>query len=317
MTQYSEAASLIGQAQTVAVVGHVRPDADAIGSVCATVAALRQQGRQATGHIGQPGPFAANLLSIPGADEVELAAELPEVDLIITVDCGSLDRAGALAEEIGRRADITLVVDHHSTNSGFGVVNLIDLDAESTTTILGRLFEELEIQLDERIAHCLYAGLLTDTGSFRWGSPAMHTFAARLMSTGIDVRAIAVDLLDSGSVADLRMIGQALSGVTVHEAGDHRVAVIVAPHELLSTGSLSAVEGLVDFVRSLGGTDLGAVFKETVPGVWHVSLRSNEMDVSRVAVALGGGGHIPAAGYTARGDVDEALAALLGELRSR
>ena len=317
MTQYSEAASLIGQAQTVAVVGHVRPDADAIGSVCATVAALRQQGRQATGYIGQPGPFAANLLSIPGADEVELAAELPEVDLIITVDCGSIDRTGTLAGAIAARAEDTVVIDHHSSNPGYGHVDLIDAGAESTTTVLGRLFELLDVTLDKPIAHALYAGLLTDTGSFRWGSPAMHTFAARLMSTGIDVRAIAVDLLDSGSVADLRMIGQALSGVTVHEAGDHRVAVIVAPHELLSTGSLSAVEGLVDFVRSLGGTDLGAVFKETVPGVWHVSLRSNEMDVSRVAVALGGGGHIPAAGYTARGDVDEALAALLGELRSR
>ena len=85
----------------------------------------------------------------------------------------------------------------------------------------------------------------------------------------------------------------------------------------MKSGSLPAVEGLVDFVRSLDGTDLGAVFKESLPGVWHVSLRSNEMDVSRVAVALGGGGHIPAAGYTAFGTADEVLAALVGELRAQ
>lgn len=316
MPSYAEAAAAIEAARSVAVVGHVRPDADAIGSVCATVGALRRLGKDAVGLIGQPRPFAENLRTIPGADEVRLADELPEVDLVITVDCGSIDRTGALAPAIAARPEDTLVIDHHSSNPGFGRVNLLDLEAESTTTILGRLFDHLGVTLDRPIAHGLYAGLLTDTGSFRWGTPHMHAFAARLMETGLDVRSIAVDLLDSGTVVDLRMMGRALSSVQVHEAGRHRVAVIVADHDLIRTGSLPAVEGLVDFVRSLEGTDLGAVFKETLPGVWHVSLRSNEMNVSLVAVALGGGGHIPAAGYTAHGTVDEVLEELLGQLRT-
>lgn len=315
MHSYAAAAEALAAADSVAVIGHVRPDADAIGSVCATVGALRQLGKQAVGLIGQADPFAANLLTIPGAREVELVDHLPEVDLIVTVDCGSIDRAGTLAGAIAARAEDTVVIDHHSSNEGFGRVNLLDFDAESTTTVLGRLFDTMGIELEPPIAHALYAGLLTDTGSFRWGSPAMHTFAARLMGTGLDVRAIAVDLLDSGSVADLRMIGRALSSVEVHAAGEHQLALIAADHALVQSGSLPAVEGLVDFVRSLDGTDLGAVFKETVPGVWHVSLRSNEMDVSRIAVALGGGGHVPAAGYTFRGTADEATAALLTELR--
>ncbi|NLP38421.1 MAG: bifunctional oligoribonuclease/PAP phosphatase NrnA, partial [Corynebacterium pollutisoli] len=301
MHSYAAAAAALAAADSVAVIGHVRPDADAIGSVCATVGALRQLGKQAVGLIGQADPFAENLLTIPGAREVELVDHLPEVDLIVTVDCGSIDRAGTLAGAIAARAEDTVVIDHHSSNEGFGRVNLLDFDAESTTTVLGRLFDMMDIEFEPPIAHALYAGLLTDTGSFRWGSPAMHTFAARLMDTGLDVRAIAVDLLDSGSVADLRMIGRALASVEVHAAGEHHLALIVADRALVQSGSLPAVEGLVDFVRSLDGTDLGAVFKETVPGVWHVSLRSNEMDVSRIAVALGGGGHIPAAGYTFRG----------------
>lgn len=316
MPTYAEAVAAVEAARSVAVVGHVRPDADAIGSVCATVRALRQLGKQAVGLIGQGRPFAANLLTIPGAEEIQLTDSLPDVDLIITVDCGSLDRTGTLASEISLRPLDTMVIDHHSSNPGFGKVNLIDLEAESTTTILGRLFEHLGVTLDLPIAHALYAGLLTDTGSFRWGSPQMHTFAARLMDTGLDVRTIAVDLFDSGSVNDLRMIGRALSGVRIHEAGAHRVAVIIADHKLIQAGSLPAVESLVDFVRSLAGTDLGALFKETLPGEWHVSLRSNEMDVSLLAVALGGGGHIPAAGYTAHGNSDEVLEALLVELRT-
>ena len=317
MHSYAEAAAAVTAARSVAVVGHVRPDADAIGSICATVLALRQLGKEAVGLIGQELPFAENLLTIPGAREVQLVDHLPEADLIITVDCGSIDRTGTLAGAIAARAEDTVVIDHHSSNEGFGRVNLLEFDAESTTTVLGRLFAELGIVLDEPIAHALYAGLLTDTGSFRWGSPGMHTFAARLMEVGLDVRGIAVDLLDSGSVTDLRMIGRALADVQVHEAGTHRLALIIADHDLVKSGSLPAVEGLVDFVRSLDGTDLGAVFKESLPGVWHVSLRSNEMDVSRVAVALGGGGHIPAAGYTAFGTSDEVLTALVGELRAQ
>lgn len=315
MPPYAEAAAAVEAARSVAVVGHVRADADAIGSVCATVAALRQLGKQAVGLIGQPYPFADNLRTIPGAEEILLSDSLPDVDLIITVDCGSLDRTGTLAPAIAERSRDTVVVDHHSSNPGFGRVDLIDTEAESTTTILGRLFELLDVTLDKPIAHALYAGLLTDTGSFRWGTPKMHTFAARLMETGLDIRSIAVDLLDSGTVVDLRMMGRALSSVRVHEAGEHRLAVIVADHELVRTGSLPAVEGLVDFVRSLEGTNLGAVFKESMPGIWHVSLRSNQMNVSLLAVALGGGGHIPAAGYTAYGTVDEVLEELMGELR--
>ncbi|QGU04866.1 DHH family phosphoesterase [Corynebacterium comes] len=316
MPPYAEAAAAIEAAHSVAVIGHVRADADAIGSVCATVGALRQLGKQAVGLIGQSHPFADNLRTIPGAEEIALADSLPDVDLIITVDCGSLDRTGTLATAVSARAQDTVVIDHHASNPGFGRVDLIDVQAESTTTVLGRLFEHLGVTLDQPIAHALYAGVLTDTGSFRWGSPQMHTFAARLMETGLDVRSIAVDLLDSGTVVDLRMMGRALSSVEVHEAGDYRLAVIVADHDLIRTGSLPAVEGLVDFVRSLQGTNLGVVFKESLPDLWHVSLRSNQINVALLAVALGGGGHTPAAGYTAHGTIEEVLEELLGELRA-
>ena len=109
MHSYAEAARVITAADSVAVIGHVRPDADAIGSVGATVLALRQLGKQATGLIGQADAFAENLLTIPGAGEIGLVDKLPDVDLIITVDCGSIDRtgrlAGAIAADAGREAE--------------------------------------------------------------------------------------------------------------------------------------------------------------------------------------------------------------------
>lgn len=298
---YEGAADVLAKARTVAVVAHLRPDADAIGSAVALSLALKKLGKQATAHVGDLGPVPENLRSIPGAEMVEISRTLPEdADLIVTVDCGSLDRTGVLADEIAARMEQVLVIDHHASNQGFGAVNLIDR-AESTTTVLRRLFELLDVELDYDIAHCLYAGLMTDTGSFRWGTPGMHSLASELMSYGLDTRQIAVDLLDSTTANDLQMIGRVLSGLQVRRVGSHSAAILIADVEAISGHSDSAVESLVDFVRALEGSTIGAVFKEQAEGYWAVSLRSSTTDVSQLAVSLGGGGHVPAAGYVTKG----------------
>lgn len=317
MPDYASAARLIRGARTVSVVTHLRPDADAVGSACATVAALRQLGKRAVGLVGQERPVPANLLSIPGAGELLVTDRLPGgEDLIIIVDCGSLDRTGLLAAEIAQARDRVLVIDHHASNPGFGLLDLIEKTAESTTTVLDRLFRELGIDIDRDIAHCLYAGLVTDTGSFRWGRPRMHELAAELMGHGLDTRQIAVDLIDGTTVDDLRMMGEILAGLRVVPAGDHCVALLVADHTRVVGHSDSAVEGLIDFVRAIEGTDLGVVFKESRPGRWAVSLRSSVMDVSVLALSLGGGGHVPAAGYTTSGSAEDVVRELLGALGS-
>lgn len=306
-----EAAALIEAAETVTVIGHVRSDADAIGSVSALLLALRQLGKQASGVVGQREPLSANLLSIPGSEGIRITDELPPADLIITVDCGSIDRTGFFAEAIAQQRERTLVIDHHSSNPGFGRVNLLAREAESTTTVLHELFRVLGVEVDRDIAHCIYAGLVTDTGSFRWGRAQMHSLASELMGTGIDTAAIAVDLMDSTDLRDLQMIGRVLAGVATHRVGDLEVATLTAANELIAGHSEAAVESLVDFVRALRGTDVGVVFKEMKPGMWAVSLRSNVIDVSRVAVALNGGGHVPAAGYTTYGEIAVVEAELL------
>ncbi len=317
MPDYASAARLIRGARTISVVTHLRPDADAVGSACATVAALRQLGKRAVGLVGQERPVPANLLSIPGAGELLVTDRLPGgEDLIIIVDCGSLDRTGLLAAEIAQARDRVLVIDHHASNPGFGLLDLIEKTAESTTTVLDRLFRELGIDIDRDIAHCLYAGLVTDTGSFRWGRPRMHELAAELMGHGLDTRQIAVDLIDGTTVDDLRMMGEILAGLRVVPAGDHCVALLVADHTRVDGHSDSAVEGLIDFVRAIEGTDLGVVFKESRPGRWAVSLRSSVMDVSVLALSLGGGGHVPAAGYTTSGSAEDVVRELLGALGS-
>lgn len=310
-SQFHAASALVQAAHTVSVVGHLRPDADAIGSVAATVAALQQLGKDSVGAIGQLDSMPENLYTIPGASNIKFGDSLPESDLIIVVDCGSIERTGAFESIIVNNPDKVLVVDHHATNPGFGAVNLIDVEAESTTTILYDWFDAMSVQITPDIAHGLYAGLLTDTGCFRWGRPVMHDMAKELMEFGLDIRAISSALLDQTSVDDLRLVGQIVSRIELREAGPYTLAVLVADFDTINGRSRAVVEGLIEMVRAVEGADFGAVFKEYERGVYTVSLRSSNLSVASLAVHLGGGGHIPAAGYTARGTEIEALDTLI------
>ncbi|MDO5075753.1 bifunctional oligoribonuclease/PAP phosphatase NrnA [Corynebacterium sp.] len=307
--EWGAAAEFISGADRIAVVGHIRPDADAIGSVCAMVLALEALGKDVVGVIGEAQKFSENLLSIPAADRIRQVEALPEVDAVITVDCATVDRAGECGAGIARHPNV-LVVDHHASNPGFGHVNLIDIDAESTTTILAELIARLGVELTPGIAHALYAGLATDTGSFRWGRPAMHELAARLMRAGVDARQVAIDLLDVRRVPDVVLLGRVLSQLQVERAGEFSLGVVYADYHTIHDFPVNSVEGIVEFVRALAGVDIGVVFKEYTPHTWAVSLRSTAMNVADIATALGGGGHVLAAGYTAFGTADDVLAQL-------
>ncbi|MDY6050596.1 MAG: DHH family phosphoesterase [Corynebacterium sp.] len=310
------------QAHHVAVIGHIRPDGDAIGSVTGLVTMLRQAGVTAYGYIGQPGQFADDLLTIPHAEKVRCAHGLPKaVDAAITVDCSTLDRTGTLQtglEKLLKANPQALInVDHHASNTNFGSLNLVEAERESVTAILFGYIQPLAsygVHLNLTLAHQLYAGLVTDTGSFRWGNPAMFSVAAELVAVGLDTQSIAFDLMDHVSVDDLKFRGEALSRIQVIEVGALRLALIAATHDLIEGRAAGAVESLVEFVRAADETDIGVVFKELAPGSWTVSLRSRTVDVAAIATRLGGGGHTAAAGYSATGTVADLTNALVAAI---
>ena len=307
---FEQATALIDAATTVAVVGHVHPDADAVGSVCAVVRALQQRGIAAVGMIGQAEPLPSCLLSIPGASEVRTSQEAPRVDAVVVVDCASVTRAGTHAPLVEALSDACVVVDHHATNPGFGAVNLIDVGAESTTTVLLSWFKHMGIHMDTPLATALYAGLVTDTGNFRWGRPAMHTMAAELIRLGVDTRATTAALMDERSVEDLALIGKVLQRVERIIGEKTTIVAIFADYDVIADEDPSMVESMVTFVCSPKDAQVGALFKEYAPGVWSVSLRSSTVDVAAVASRFGGGGHVCASGYTTQGDWHSVKASL-------
>lgn len=308
--QFEAAASRVRAAEKISVVAHIKPDADAIGSACALAFGLEKLGKDVQVYIGQPLPHSANMRTIPGVDRIHYAAPLPDDGLVVTVDCASADRTGSLMPAILEDPSRVIVIDHHNTNPGFGGMNLI-VESESTTVMVRELLGCLGVELDPDIAYCLYAGLVTDTGSFRWGTPRMHVFAAELMEYGLNTRQIALDLMDTMGPVDLQLMGEVLAKTQIVPTKGLSVAVLTIPVGIHSRMSQTAVESIIDYSRSLEGTDVGVVLKEQAPKYWAMSLRSVVVDVSAVAQQLGGGGHWAAAGYSATGTRKEVIRQLL------
>jgi bifunctional oligoribonuclease and PAP phosphatase NrnA len=210
-----------------------------------------------------------------------------------------------------------IVVDHHASNSGFGSVSLVDPSAAATAVLAADLIDRLGIGLTRDVAMCLYAGLVTDTGSFRFSSttPEVHRLAARLLDAGADPAAVSRELYDRAPFGYLGMLAAALGRATLdREAARGRglvwTTVTKADREPAKL-PLDAAESVIDEIRRTNEAEVAAVLKEDDQGVWQASVRSKDViDVGKAAAELGGGGHVRAAGFSYTGRAGEAIAAL-------
>ncbi|WP_448627405.1 DHH family phosphoesterase [Geodermatophilus sp. URMC 64] len=304
---------------TVVLSGHVQPDADAVGSTLALAEGLRRRGARVLPTFPDPFVLPASLGWLPGADAFVPSSEVPaSPDVFVSLDAASPGRLGELAGLL-ESAATAVVIDHHASNPGFGDVSLVDPSAPATVTLVAAVLDDLGVLVDRRIATCLYAGLAADTGSFRFGStrPETHAFAARLLATGIDHADISRRLFDTAPFGWLGLLS-VVTGRAVLEAGIGAGLVWTwsstaeaAEHGLPG----EQLEALVDVVRSTQEADVACVLKGQDDGSWSVSLRSRgATDVARVAMALGGGGHRAAAGYTSWQDRETTVAALRKQL---
>jgi bifunctional oligoribonuclease and PAP phosphatase NrnA len=240
-------------------------------------------------------------------------------DLFVSLDAASPGRLGELAALLDGAAT-SVVVDHHASNPGFGDVRVVDPAAPATVVLVADLLDGLGVTLDERLATCLYAGLTADTGSFRFGNtrPDTHHLAARLLATGIDHAAISQRLFDTAPFGWLGLLS-VVAGRAVLEAevGAGLVWTWSSTAEAAEHGLPGEqLEALVDVVRCTQEADVACVLKGQDDGSWSVSLRSRgATDVARVAMALGGGGHRAAAGFTSHDDREATVLAIRTALR--
>ncbi|WP_454163291.1 DHH family phosphoesterase [Gordonia iterans] len=308
----STIAELLADTEQVSIISHVRPDADTIGSALALGLALRERGVDVAVSFPGPEELPGTLRQLPGSELIVADDRLPAAPVAVAVDAATLERLGGLAAVFGSSGR-TVCIDHHVSNTGFADFDLIDATADCTAVLVLDVLDALGAEVTADIATCLFAGLVTDTGSFKWARPASFTVAGRLTEAGVDSAEWSRVLMDSHPFGWFAMVSGVLATTQLDETacGGAGLVVAVVNAELMAGMDWEDGESVVDIVRTAREADVTAVFKESAPGHWNVSLRSKSaVDLIPIARALGGGGHTRAAGYSDAGTVDEVVARL-------
>ena len=310
------AAKALEAATTVSIICHVHPDADSVGAGLALALVLDREGIDVQVSFASPDRLPESLRSLPGCQFLVPPRDMRRsADLVVTVDAPTKRRLGALAAVAAPDREV-LVIDHHKSNGLFGSLNLVDAAADSTTMLVAELLDVWGKTIDRDVATCLYAGLATDTGSFRWASPDALRLAARLVEAGADNVSISRQLLDTHPFSWLPMLSRILATAQLlpDAVGGRGLVYVVVDYDEWATSRSEEVESIVDIVRTTREAEIAVVFKEIEPEQWSVSMRAKSFDLAAVAMRFGGGGHQLAAGYSATGPADEVVLALRAAL---
>ncbi|MDR0271761.1 MAG: tRNA pseudouridine(55) synthase TruB [Clostridiales bacterium] len=296
---------LIRERENFILAGHIGPDGDAIGSCFALALALDKIGKNVQVLLEA---YAPRYYIIPGR-EFLLSGETADIqpDIFIALDCADLDRLGS-ARPLFERAKTTVCIDHHDTNKGFADYNFIEPTASSTSEMTFRVIEQLTSPTQE-IATAVYAGIVNDTGGFRFSATAKSTMeiAARLMGMGINFTEIYSQLMHQHRFVAAKAMGLALENST--RTDDKRIVYTYMTREMLKSveADTSDLDGVVEYLMGTRNAYVAALMYEKRHGQVKVSLRSKGANVGNAARLLGGGGHILAAGATVQGTISEVI----------
>ena len=311
----------IGQAlrenQRFAVLGHVRPDGDALGSQLALGLSLKKLGKDVRiwNEEGMLEKYSflpnANLLTKP-------PAEPEDVDVAIALDTAIQNRLGTALPAV-RSAKVWINIDHHPSNPGYGDLVYVDPDSPATGQILFELIKSEKLPVDSAIAENLYVAISTDTGSFQYPNTTARTFeiAAELVRAGVDVGLISQLTYENYPRRRVELLRDLL-GTMRFDAND-RVASFGL--NLATAKKLGVLpednEGLIDHLRAIRGVIVAVFFEELADGKVRVSMRSKSEKVNVCAICekFGGGGHVLAAGARVRGSLAEVERKILEEVR--
>lgn len=278
------------------VIGHARPDGDCIGSQVALARMLKAKGNDVVcvnpDKVPRRLQFLTTDMTFLRADEVPAGEYLS-----IYSDCADQDRAGEKVKARFPQAYVS--VDHHISNTGFGVENFVDVASAATCEILAGIFLDNKLPIDARTAQALFVGIMTDTGQFRFNSTTRRTFmlAAELVELGANPADAGGEIYERESAGKLQLVQRFLSSFKMECGG--RVCIGILPDGVFAETNTSPedTEGLVDYARAIDGVDIGVLIEER-PGVIKASLRSKDpiYRVDRIAAQFNGGGHACAAG---------------------
>lgn len=306
-----ETGSKLLQADKLVICTHVSPDGDTLGSALGLAHLLLHFGKKVI--VFCDDLIHDNFSFIPGIDMCQRPKKEEHIlcDLLVVIDASSYDRIGLVGDVV--EAKEILNIDHHISNTHFAQYLYLDTVAAATGEIMCDLFAVMDWSMDKDIAICFYTAITTDCGSFRYGNTTPKTMhhAAELLKYGVRPNEIS-DCLDMQSRLTVEVLTKVLPSLSF--AFDGKVAYVTVPYDLYNEEVNT--DSFVSYPRYIKGVDVAIMFKAVGPATTRISLRSKTVDVSKIALKFGGGGHVHAAGCTVNTPVEETRRQVLVTLGS-
>ncbi|WP_371371213.1 bifunctional oligoribonuclease/PAP phosphatase NrnA [Sporomusa aerivorans] len=297
----AQSAKLLDGASRIVLTTHVHPDGDALGSLLALYSFLILEGKNVRMILDDEVPRAFKFLE--GWEKIEKPGTLVEtVDLLVVLDASDAERIGEVKKAI--KAPI-LNLDHHISNVKFADYWFVDSQAAATGEIIFKLFKTVKAKVTDKMAEALFTAIATDCGFFRYANTSAQTlsFAAELVELGAKPQLIS-EQLDTKPRIVMEMLPRVIETLEILEFGQSgNIASIVLEREVIAALK-DDTDGFINYPRNIDGVEIAIMFKEVDANCVRVSLRSRTVDVSKLALSFGGGGHARAAGCT----VNEPLA---------
>ena len=311
MRPLEEIIGAIQGAQSVALVSHVNPDGDTVGSALALKLGLDKLGKRTAMFCEDKVPD--RIAFLKGAETYRRLEDAPEerFDLLVCVDVADEDRMGS-CRPLLERCTHTAQLDHHCTNPNYAAFNCVDPKAPATALVVRELLGRLGVAIDADLAACLYVAISTDTGNYEFASTSPEAFhvTGDLLSAGLPLSAISRRLYRQREAAQVRLIQRALSTLTFYHGGEV-TSMTLTQQDFEDCEALPEhADTIVNFGIDIQGVRMTVLARETgAPGEVKLSMRAVEPDsVAEVAKAFGGGGHAQASGATVYGALDDCVA---------
>ncbi|HOE63284.1 MAG TPA: bifunctional oligoribonuclease/PAP phosphatase NrnA [Candidatus Sumerlaeota bacterium] len=293
---------IIRDHQRFLVCGHVRPDGDCVGSQMALYHLLTQMGKDV--QLYNSGPIPPYFKFVKHIEKLRAFCDPAfEPEVCIYVDCGALDRANGNVKRCG----VVINIDHHKSNEHFGDVNYVDWTATAVGEQLYHIISEMGEPISKDIAGCIYLSILADSGSFTFSNTSSMTFkvASRMVEAGADPAEIAQGLYEERSPQSVSLKAQVLSNMHFLCGGRIVWGEITQTMYRAAGGEEHEPDGLASEMRGMTGVEVSILIHEIPEGGLRAGFRSKGLfDVSRIAVELGGGGHVNASGCYVKGDYE-------------
>ncbi len=310
---YREAAEALRNATRVSLACHLNPDGDALGSMLGLAIGLESLGKSVVCLCQDPVPLAYRFL--PTSDRVLTAPPRGwRPDVSVGLDCDAEHRLGTIAKHI-MSAPCVIDVDHHTGSGPFGHIRVLDPTASSTSQQVFDLLPHLGVAFTRDLATCLLAGIIFDTGAFRFSNTTSRTFeaGAQLVAAGAEPDIIHQNMFDNRPFSNLQLLGRALCNAQMD--GHVAWSALTRKDFRETDAEETETEGIINNLMAIRDVRAAALFRETAHGV-KVSLRSrNGIDVAAIARHFGGGGHIKASGCTVEKPMADAMSEVLAMMK--